>query len=122
MLGLIEFFSGMPFPNTVYWSFSAALCGQWANYDLYRKTFHDERLWSWVPAKRRNQSSVLWLFALCVTVWGGSVYYMLTHTYVTYAAESDPKALNVSCGAFLVLVTQEEMDTYGRNKICMLVD
>ncbi|WP_299143937.1 DUF2628 domain-containing protein [uncultured Vibrio sp.] len=114
----IEFFSGVVIPDTVFWALSACLCAQWANYDLYRKTFHNEVLWDWVPARWHNKSSVMWFLALSVTVWGASIYYAMTHTYSTYAAYDDPKAISVPCGSFVMYATQEEVDNYGRKVIC----
>ncbi|EJY4339386.1 hypothetical protein VCSRO128_2804 [Vibrio cholerae] len=114
----IEFVSGVIIPDVVFWSLSACLCSQWANYDLYRKTFHSEQLWDWIPERWRNKSSVLWFLALCAAIWGSSIYYMATHTYSTYAAYDDPNSLRVPCGSFVMLATQEEVDSYGRDVIC----
>ncbi|KAA1224048.1 DUF2628 domain-containing protein, partial [Vibrio cholerae] len=62
----------------------------------------------------------LWCLALCAAIWGSSIYYMATHTYSTYAAYDDPNSLRVPCGSFVMLATQEEVDSYGRDVICNL--
>ncbi|MBN3492199.1 DUF2628 domain-containing protein [Vibrio neptunius] len=119
-LAMIEFFTGVVIPNVVYWGPSSALCAQWANYDLYRKTFHNEQLWDWMPAKWCNKSSVLGFLALSVTIWGGTLYYEVTHTYSTYAGFDDPNAVRVPCGSYVMLVTQEEIDSHGQEVICAI--
>lgn len=117
-LSIIEFFSGIVIPDSVFWCLSAVLCSQWANYDLYRKTFHNEHLWNWVPKKWQNKSSVLCFLALSVAILGSSIYYTSTHTFSTYAAYGDPNAIRVPCGSFLMFATQGEIETYGREVIC----
>lgn len=42
----------------------------------------------------------------------------MTHTYSTYAAYDDPKAVSMQCGSFVMYATQEEVYNYGREVIC----
>ncbi|TQP63980.1 hypothetical protein FLL95_00805 [Vibrio cholerae] len=57
------------------------------------------------------------LLLTSVNLWG-DYHYMATHTYSTYAAYDDPNSLRVPCGSFVMLATQEEVDSYGRDVIC----
>jgi hypothetical protein len=120
ILSCVEFFTGLVIPSITFWILSSVLCSQWANYDMYRKTFHNEILWSWVPEKYRNKSSVFKLLALSIIVWGGVVYYIFTHSYSTNAAYDDSKAFRVPCGSFVMFATQEEINLYGNEVICAL--
>ena len=119
ILSSLEFFTALVIPDMIFWILSSALCSQWANYDLYRKTFHNEKLWCWVPEKYCNKSSVLKFLALSAIVWGGVFYYILTHSYSTNAAYDDPKAVRVPCGSFIIFATQEEVELYGNEAICL---
>jgi hypothetical protein len=120
VLSCIEFFTGLGIPDVVFWCLSSSLCSQFANYDLYRKTFHNETLWRWVPKKLHNKSSILKFLALSVIVWGGVSYYIFTHSYSTNAAYDDLKAVRVPCGSFVMFATQEEIELYGKEVICAL--
>ncbi len=119
VLSMIELFLALDLPSSMYWIFISALCGMSANHDLYRKTFNQEKLWSWLPDKCQNKAAVVKFLVISVLVWGGSLFYAVTHTYTTEAAYYNPaEAVPVRCGGYDMLATQSELDNYGSEIIC----
>ena len=120
ILSYVEFFTGLVIPSVTFWILSSVLCSQWANYDLYRQTFHNENLWCWIPLKYRNKSSILKFLAVSIIIWASFFYYAATHSYSTNAAYNDPDAVQVPCGSYVMFATQEEIDLYGNEVISAL--
>ncbi len=119
ILATIDFFLALDLPGTMYWIFISALCGMLANHDYYRKTFNQEKLWSWLPNKWQTKAAVVKFLVISVVVWGGSLLYAITHTYTTEAAYYNPgDTVSVRCGGYDILATQNEVDHYGSEVMC----
>ena len=118
LLMLVEFFTGMTLPDSMFWIMSSALCGMLANTDYYRHTFQNEKIWTFIPSSWRDQAAVLQLLAISMTLWGGSFLYLVTHTYSTEAAYNDMNAVKISCGLYTVYATQKEHEDFGQDVLC----
>lgn len=118
ILTTTEFFTGLTLPGITYWGVPSFLCSILANIDYYRKVYHQEKMWRFLPTRFQNQRFIFGLLAISLLLWGAAISFIATHTYATNSGYNHPNPVKVRCGSNNMLAAPEELQLYGRDIIC----